>query len=103
MQPEVIYWESLQGPWLGDGEGLVTSTLPGPLFSPSVSSHSETPCPQLQSRPGEKAQCSAQCLLHPPLGTPVFPTPPVIGIRTVKSGGGEGSAGALPPALPDLG
>lgn len=28
MELEVIYWEPLQGPWLGNGEGLATPRLP---------------------------------------------------------------------------
>lgn len=32
VEPEVIYWEPLQGPWLGNGEELATPrALPQPL------------------------------------------------------------------------
>lgn len=81
MEPKVIYWKPLQGPWLGDGEELATL---GPLPSPSPNSQSP-------SRMGwRREQLFALAPFSPtPAESPQLP-PPLIGICTVKSGGGEG-------------
>lgn len=57
MEPKVIYWKPLQGPWLGVGEELAT---PGPL-------------PSLQDGLEEGTTVRPSALFTHPYGVP--PTP----------------------------